>query len=202
MPSRLHARPLIHPTGQRSDHCVEAYGNVRLGESEDPQAQLGPLIDKASVARVDAVVAEAASYANVLVRGGPIEEGPLAAGAFYRPSLIEVEDLNAYVVQNEVFGPVQTFEIFEDEADAIARANATEFGLAASVFSEDASRCRRVGKAIRAGHIWMNCWGVMSEQFEQSGFKQSGIGVLCGPRAIEQFQEIKVYATAALPSGS
>lgn len=181
---------------------VEAYGNVRLGESEDPQAQLGPLIDKASVARVDAVVAEAASYANVLVRGGPIEEGPLAAGAFYRPSLIEVEDLNAYVVQNEVFGPVQTFEIFEDEADAIARANATEFGLAASVFSEDASRCRRVGKAIRAGHIWMNCWGVMSEQFEQSGFKQSGIGVLCGPRAIEQFQEIKVYATAALPSGS
>ncbi|HEL3778388.1 TPA: aldehyde dehydrogenase family protein [Stenotrophomonas maltophilia] len=181
---------------------VEAYGNVRLGESEDPQAQLGPLIDKASVARVDAVVAEAASYANVLVRGGPIEEGPLAAGAFYRPSLIEVEDLNAYVVQNEVFGPVQTFEIFEDEADAIARANATEFGLAASVFSEDASRCRRVGKAIRAGHIWMNCWGVMSEQFEQSGFKQSGIGVLCGPRAIEQFQEIKVYATAALSSGS
>jgi len=181
---------------------VEAYGNVRLGESEDPEAQLGPLIDKASVARVDAVVAEAAFYANVLVRGGPIEEGPLAAGAFYRPSLIEVEDLNAYIVQNEVFGPVQTFEIFEDEADAIARANATEFGLAASVFSQDASRCRRVGKAIRAGHIWMNCWGVMSEQFEQSGFKQSGMGVLCGPRAIEQFQEIKVYATAALPSDS
>ncbi|WP_421568877.1 aldehyde dehydrogenase family protein [Stenotrophomonas sp. PD6] len=181
---------------------IEAYGNVRLGESEDPQAQLGPLIDKASVARVDAVVAESASYANILVRGGPVEEGPLAAGAFYRPSLIEVEDLNAYVVQNEVFGPVQTFEIFEGEADAIARANATEFGLAASVFSEDSSRCRRVGKAIRAGHIWMNCWGVMSEQFEQSGFKQSGIGVLCGPRAIEQFQEIKVYATGAHSSDS
>lgn len=174
---------------------VEAYKNVRLGESEDPQAQLGPLIDKASAQRIDAVVAQAESYADILVRGGPVNEGPLAAGAFYRPSLIEVQDLNTYVIQAEVFGPVQTFEIFEDEAGAIERANATEFGLAASVFSGDTARCKRVGKAIRAGHIWMNCWGVMSEHFEQSGFKQSGIGVLCGPRAIEQFQEIKVYAT-------
>jgi len=178
---------------------VEAYRNVRLGASDDPDAQLGPLIDKASVQRVDAVVTEAASYAEILVRGGPVTEGPLAAGAFYRPSLIEVQDLDAWVVQNEVFGPVQTFEIFDDEAEAIARANGTEFGLAASVFSADAARCRRVGKAIQAGHIWMNCWGVMSEHFEQSGFKQSGIGVLCGPRAIEQFQEIKVYASVEAP---
>ena len=174
---------------------VEAYSKVRLGESDDPNAELGPLIDAASVQRVDGVVAEAASYAKILVRGGPVTEGPLAGGSFYRPSLIEVQDLGAFVVQNEVFGPVQTFEIFDDELDAIMRANATEFGLAASVFSRDMARCRRVGKAIQAGHIWMNCWGVMSEHFEQSGFKQSGIGVLCGPRAIEQFQEVKVYAS-------
>jgi len=173
---------------------IEAYRQVRLGASDDLHAQLGPLIDAASVRRVDAIVAEAASYADILVRGGAVTEGPLAGGAFYRPSLIEVQDLDAFVVQNEIFGPVQTFEIFDDEADAIHRANATEYGLAASVFSSDMARCRRVGKAIQAGHIWMNCWGVMSEHFEQSGFKQSGIGVLCGPRAIEQFQEVKVYA--------
>jgi acyl-CoA reductase-like NAD-dependent aldehyde dehydrogenase len=153
------------------------------------------LIDKASVQRVDAVVAAAGSYANILVRGGPVNEGPLASGAFYRPTLIEVQDLSTDVIQSEVFGPVQTFEIFDDEADAIMRANATEFGLAASVFSDDTARGRRVGKSVQAGHIWLNCWGVMSEHFEQSGFKQSGIGVLCGPRAIEQFQEIKVYAS-------
>jgi len=178
---------------------VDAYANVRLGESDDPDAQLGPLIDKASVQRVDAIVAEAAGYGTVLVRGGPVTEGPLAAGAFYRPSLVEVASPDAWIVQNEVFGPVQTFEVFDDEADAIALANATPYGLAASVFSGDTARCRRVGKAIHAGHIWMNCWGVMSEHFEQSGFKQSGIGVLCGPRAIEQFQEIKVYASVEAP---
>ncbi|MFG0645585.1 aldehyde dehydrogenase family protein [Leclercia adecarboxylata] len=87
---------------------IEAYQNVRLGESEDPQAQLGPLIDKASVQRVDAVVAAAGSYANILVRGGPVNEGPLASGAFYRPTLIEVQDLSTDVIQSEVFGPVQT----------------------------------------------------------------------------------------------
>lgn len=181
---------------------IEAYHHVRIGESDDPKAQLGPLIDHASVQRVDRVVAEAESYADILVRGGPVREGKLARGAFYRPSLIEVQDLGSYVVQNEVFGPVQTFEVFVDEADAIMRANATEFGLAASVFSNNTARCLRVGKKVQAGHIWMNCWGVMSEHFEQSGFKQSGIGVLCGPRAIEQFQEVKVYASVALTQGS
>ncbi len=174
---------------------IEAYENVRLGQSEDPDAQLGPLIDKASVGRVDALVAEAESSATILVRGGPVTEGPLASGAFYRPSLIEVQPLDSFIIQNELFGPVQTLELFEDEADAIHRTNATDFGLAASIFTADAARARRVGKAIQAGTIWMNCWGVISEHFEESGFKQSGMGVLCGPRAIEQFQEIKVYAS-------
>lgn len=181
--------------GALREALIEAYQNVRLGESEDPNAQLGPLIDKASVRRVDELVAEAAASTRILVRGGPVTKGPLAGGAFYRPTLIEVQPLDSFVIQNELFGPVQTFEVFDDEADAIHRANATEFGLAASVFTADAARARRVGKAIQAGTIWMNCWGVISEHFEESGFKQSGIGVLCGPRAIEQFQEIKVYAS-------
>ncbi len=160
---------------------VEAYGNVRLGESEDPQAQLGPLIDKASVARVDAVVAEAASYANVLVRGTN-RRGTVGCRRVLPSKFDRGRRLERLRRSERGVWTCPDVRDFEDEADAIARANATEFGLAASVFSEDASRCRRVGKAIRAGHIWMNCWGVMSEQFEQSGFKQSGIGVLCGPR--------------------
>ena len=178
---------------------VDAYGHVRLGGSEDPEAQLGPLIDADSVRRVDQEVSQAQADGRILVRGGPVTEGPLAAGAFYRPTLVEVESLDSILVRKELFGPVQTFELFDDEADAIARANATDYGLAASLFTRDASRSRRVGKAVRAGHIWTNCWGVLSEHFEQSGFKQSGVGLLCGPRAIEEFQEIKVYATVDPP---
>nr|WP_047165809.1 aldehyde dehydrogenase family protein [Sphingomonas sp. Y57] len=178
---------------------VEAYQNVRVGDSEDPATQLGPVIDKASVNQLDKIVEEAKSYGKILVRGGPVTEGPLANGAFYKPSLIEVEALDTFIVQNELFGPVQTFELFGDEADAVRRANATEFGLATSVFTRDIARARRVGKAVQAGHIWINCWGVLSEHFEQSGYKQSGIGALCGPRAIEEFQELKVYASVDAP---
>ena len=168
-------------------------GSSKLGTSEDPEAQLGPLIDMASARRVDAIVESAAAYANILVRGGPVINGQLARGAFYRPSLVEVASLDAPIVQQEVFGPVQTFEIFADEADAVHRANATDYGLAASIFTTDPIRARRVGRAIEAGLIWTNCWRVLSEHFEQGGYKQSGIGFLCGPRAIEQFQELKTY---------
>lgn len=178
---------------------VEAYKAVRLGTSEDAEAQLGPVIDRASVERLDKIVGEAAGHSKILVRGGPVTEGPLAVGAFYRPSLIEVESMDAFVVQNELFGPVQTFELFDDEADAVRRANATEFGLAASIFSRDEARANRVGRSIQAGIIWLNSWGLLSEHFEQGGFKQSGMGLLCGPRAIEQFQEMKVFASASQP---
>jgi betaine-aldehyde dehydrogenase len=90
------------------------------------------------VARVDRIVEDSASYARVIVRGGPVTDGPLASGAFYRPSLIEVEALDAPIIQQEIFGPVATFEVFDGEKDAIHRANATEFGLAAGVHP----RCR------------------------------------------------------------
>ncbi|MEV8546763.1 aldehyde dehydrogenase family protein [Streptomyces sp. NPDC051572] len=170
---------------------------VKVGPAEDPFTELGPLIDKAAVARVESIVEEATSYAKVIVRGGPVTDPALAGGAFFRPALLEVDRLDVPLVQQEVFGPVQTFEIFEDETDAIQRANATEFGLAASVYTHDDIRARRVGRDLRFGGVWVNAWGTMSEHFEQGGFKQSGIGVLCGPSAISEFQNIKTYATAA-----
>ena len=101
---------------------------------------MGPLINSAAVARVDRIVADSARYAKVIVRGGPVTDGPLASGAFYRPSLIEIEDLDAPIIQQEIFGPVATFEVFDDENDAIHRANATEFGLAAGVFTPPRAR--------------------------------------------------------------
>jgi acyl-CoA reductase-like NAD-dependent aldehyde dehydrogenase len=95
------------------------------------------LIDKAAVDRVDAFVESALSYAKPVVRGGRITEGPLTAGSFYLPCLLEVQELDVPLVQEEIFAPVGTFEVFDDEADALRRANATQFGLAAAVFTGD-----------------------------------------------------------------
>lgn len=190
------SRVLVHRdiADQVRTALTQALSQVQLGAWDDPAARLGPLIDSASAQRVDALVEEAATYGQVLLRGGVITDGPLASsGAFYRPSLVEVADPTARIVQEEVFGPVQTFEVFDDEADAIRLANATEYGLAASIFTSDLNKGRRVGRAIKAGGIWINTWGGLSDHFETTGFQNSGYGYLTGPQAIEQFQMLKVY---------
>jgi betaine-aldehyde dehydrogenase len=173
---------------------TEMVSSIRIGRSDDPASELGPLVDKASVARLDEIVRGASAAGRVLVEGGPVTDGPLADGAFYRPSLVEIDDLDSPLVQAEVFGPVQTFEVFDNDDDAVRRANATQYGLAASIFSRDPLRARTVGRRIAAAGIWVNTWALLSEHFEQGGFKASGYGYLCGPRAIEEFQILKIYS--------
>ncbi|WP_018179912.1 aldehyde dehydrogenase family protein [Jongsikchunia kroppenstedtii] len=181
---------------------VEAIASLRSGPSEDLTSDLGPLIDAASAARVDKIVADAEQYATVLVRGGLIEDDERPGGAFYQPSLIEVDRLDVPIVQDELFGPVQTFEVFDDEADAVRMANGTSFGLGAAVFTTDEWKARRVTRNMRAGFVWTNCWGVIHEAFEEGGLKQSGYGLLCGPSAIAEFQDVKLYAQVAPSAGS
>jgi betaine-aldehyde dehydrogenase len=173
--------------------------NVRVGDGMDPATDMGPLIDKADVTRVDAMVQAALAYAKPIVRGGPATDGALAAGAFYRPALLEVEDVNTDLVQKEVFGPVATFEVFDTETDAIARANATEYGLAAGIFTTSINISRRVSREIHAGTVWTNTWAAINDGFAEGGYKQSGIGRLRGPLAITEFQEAKTVVHAIPP---
>jgi betaine-aldehyde dehydrogenase len=173
--------------------------NVRVGDGMDPETDMGPLIDKADVTRVDALVEAALAYAKPIVRGGPATDGALAAGAFYRPALLEVEDVNTDLVQKEVFGPVATFEVFDTESDAIARANATEYGLAAGIFTSNINISRRVSREIQAGTVWTNTWAAINDGFAEGGYKQSGIGRLRGPLAITEFAEAKTVVHAIPP---
>jgi acyl-CoA reductase-like NAD-dependent aldehyde dehydrogenase len=165
---------------------------VKVGPGDDPASEMGPMIDAASARRVDALVAAAADYATVIERGG-LPHGA-DNSAYYRPSLVEVRDLDTPIVQQEVFGPVATFEVFDTEADAVHRANATEYGLAASVWSRDVDRPLRVGRELRAGTVWTNTWAIVVDQFEEGGFGQSGLGRLNGLRGLAEFQEHKTYA--------
>src|SRR6266478_3759388 len=173
--------------------------NVRVGDGLDPATDMGPLIDKADVARVDGMVQAALAYAKPIVRGGPATDAALAGGAFYRPALLEVEDVNTDLVQKEVFGPVATFEVFDAETDAIARANATEYGLAAGIFTTNINISRRVSREIHAGTIWTNTWAAINDGFAEGGYKQSGSGRLRGPLAITEFQEAKTVVHAIPP---
>ncbi|MFL1381728.1 aldehyde dehydrogenase family protein [Nocardiopsis protaetiae] len=172
---------------------------VRPGPAADPESEMGPLIDRASVARVDAAVEEAiAAGAEVVVRGGPSTLPHLADGAFYHPTLLRVADTSLPIVQEETFGPVQTVQVFDTEEEAIALANATDYGLSACVWSRDSDRPMRVSRALDAGLVSINGWANLAVEFEEGGFKGSGLGRLGGLGGLDDFLEYKqigqVYA--------
>lgn len=171
---------------------TELLANVKIGPASDPDSQMGPMIDKANVQRVDEMVEQAiAAGAKPLLRGGPVTDRSLAAGAFYRPTLLEVTDSKLPIVQQEVFGPVLTLQTFGTEAEAIELANDSEYGLSASVFSRDADRPLRAALQLESGTVWINDWAVLSDQFEEGGFKHSGQGRMRGLDVLEDFMEYK-----------
>lgn len=168
---------------------------VKVGPASDPSSEMGPVIDQKNVTRIDKMVEDAiAAGAKVVVRGGPITDGPLAKGAFYRPTLLEVTDSKLPIMQQEVFGPVLAMQLFDTEAEAIALANDTDYGLAASIWTRDVDRPLRVGREIKAGTVWINDWAVVYDEFEEGGYKDSGVGRLNGVSAIDDFLEYKHIA--------
>ncbi|WXL27669.1 aldehyde dehydrogenase family protein [Ectopseudomonas mendocina] len=168
---------------------------VRVGPAADDASDMGPLLDKPNVERVNRVVEEAiASGAKVLLRGGPVTEGPLAKGAFYKPTLLQITDPNLSIVQRETFGPVLTLQVFDTEAEAVELANNSEYGLAASIWTRDVDRSLRVARAVDAGTVWINDWAVVYDEIEEGGFKQSGQGRLNGVAALDDFIEYKHIA--------
>ena len=165
---------------------------VKVGPAADPASDMGPMIDQANVSRVDGLVDDAVKQgAKVVVRGGPVKDGPLAKGAFYRPTLLEITDHRMSIAQDEVFGPVLVMQAFDDEAEAVRLANDSQYGLAASIWSRDVDRPLRVARQIEAGTIWINNWAVVYDESEEGGYKQSGIGRLNGLAAIEDFVEYR-----------
>ena len=165
---------------------------IKVGPAADPASEMGPVINKDNVARIDGIVSEAiANGAEALVRGGPPTDGPLAAGAFYAPTLLEVDDASLPIVQQEVFGPVLVMQTFDTEEAAVTLANGTEYGLSASIFSSDIDRPLRVALALEAGTVWVNDWAVLHDQYEEGGFKASGQGRMRGTAVIDDFIEYK-----------
>lgn len=174
------------------DALAERLNKVRPGPASDPASEIGPMIDAASVGRVnDAVEAAIAAGAKAIVRGGPSTIPALAGGAFYHPTLLAVPDSSLPIVRDETFGPVQTVQIFDTEQEAVTLANDTEYGLSACIWSRDVDRPMRIARQLDAGLISINSWANLTVEFEEGGFKSSGMGRLGGLASIEDFLEYK-----------
>lgn len=170
----------------------ERLRKVKVGPASDPSSDMGPMIDKPNVERVEKIVEQAIKEgAKVLVRGGKVSEGALANGAFYAPTLLEVASNSMKIIQEETFGPVATIQVFDSAEEAIALANDSIYGLAASVWSQDVDLPLRVVRELQAGTVWINNWAQVNDEFEEGGFKSSGPGRLNGLAAMHDFIEYK-----------
>lgn len=185
--------------GALTERLKQALGSVRMGHGLDPETTLGPLIDKANQERALGLIQRAADEAEMILRGEP-GTGDLAAGAFVSPTMFRTEETATPLVQDEHFIPMISVEPFADEAEAIAKSNATRFGLAASVYTRDLNRAMRVSRAIRTGTVWLNSHNRHMAEAETGGYGESGMGRLHGPEALHDFLETKhVYLEAGAP---
>jgi betaine-aldehyde dehydrogenase len=174
------------------DEVVRRAERIRLGGPFDPDAETGPLISAAHLAKVEKYVETAIAEGAVLRTGGkrPDDE-KLGDGHFYPPTVLDGVRQGSFAVTEESFGPVLTVETFTDEEDAIRIANDTHYGLAGAVFTSDASRAQRVANRLRHGTVWINDYHPYLPQAEWGGFKQSGFGRELGPTGLGEYQEAK-----------
>ena len=175
-----------------SGRLVAALKAVKVGPGNDPASQMGCLIDVSNRDRINVLMDTAAATQRVLLRGN-VPGGALAKGAFIEPSLIEVDDLQSDFIQKELFGPLLVLERFTSEDDVVTRANATRFGLAASVWSTDMKKARRIAARLRSGTVWCNSHNRLFAEAETGGFRDSGYGRLHGVEGLNDFLQTKHF---------
>lgn len=164
-----------------------------LGDSREPGTTISPMIHPEHATRVAGFVDRARAAGDTVLRGG--DRSPLGGtdGLWYEPTLIEPASNDSEVVQHEVFGPVLTFQTFTDEADAVRLANSTQYGLSAIVYTGSQERAERMGRAIRAGTVWTNCFLVRDLTAPFGGCGISGIGREGGDYALDFYSDLKMF---------
>jgi len=177
--------------GEFSRRLAEAMGALRVGPGQDRETQVGPMINERAAQDIDAMVqASIAAGAQVLVGG----ERPSGPGAFYPPTVLGGLRADDPILDIEIFGPVAPVVSFADEAEAVALANATPFGLAAYVYTSDLARALRVSERIDAGMVGVNRGFISDPAAPFGGVKQSGLGREGGHEGLLEFLEAKYIA--------
>jgi betaine-aldehyde dehydrogenase len=167
-------------------------GALIIGDPIDPRTQVGALISEAHMRRVLDYIARGKAEGAQLVLGGErVTRGDLAKGFFVAPTVFDGCRDDMTIVREEIFGPVMAVLDFEDEEEVIERANATEYGLSAGVFTNDLARGHRVIAKLQAGTCWINHYNITPVELPFGGVKMSGLGRENGRAAIEHYTQLK-----------
>lgn len=164
---------------------------ILLGDPQHEATQMGPLVSRAQREKVLGYIEKGKAEGARLVTGGGIPNAVSADGFFVQPTVFADVTDDMTIAREEIFGPVMCVLDFEDEAEVIARANATEFGLSAGVFTADISRAHRVVDQLEAGTLWINTYNLCPVEIPFGGSKQSGFGRENSAAALEHYTELK-----------
>ncbi|QIZ39759.1 aldehyde dehydrogenase [Saccharopolyspora sp. ASAGF58] len=166
---------------------------IRIGSPSDPATQIGPMVSAVQRDKVlDLIEAGRAEGARVAAGGGvPQLPAPLDGGFFVRPTVLADATMDMRVAREEIFGPVAVVVPFDDEADAIAKANDNRFGLGAGVWTRDLARGHRVADRLQAGMVWVNDHHRLEPSLPWGGIKESGTGRDAGTESFDDFTWLK-----------
>ena len=183
------ARSIYDPFVTR---LAERAARLRVGDPASQSTQMGPLVSAAHRASVERYVELGVSEGGQIRTGGVRPQGAgLDKGYFYTPTILEGLTNNARISQEEIFGPVLVAMPFDSEADLLAQANDSVYALAAGVWSRDFKNAWRVGRAVRAGTVWVNTYKQLSVSTPFGGWNDSGLGREKGRAGILQYMEQK-----------
>ena len=187
-------RVFVHRSQQAAleQALITRVKRIRLGDPQDPNTNFGPLVSFQHMENVLRYIESGKAEGARLLCGGKREtSGRFALGAYVQPTIFtDCEDRHT-IVKEEIFGPVMSILVYDDEQEAITRANDTHFGLAAGVVTRDLAKAHRVIHQLQAGICWINSWGESPAQMPVGGYKQSGVGRENGLCSLSHYTRIK-----------
>ena len=171
---------------------LERVARIRLGDPTDPSTNFGPLASFAHMEKVLGLIEQGVRDGARLLTGGKrVTHGAYSKGAYVAPTVFADCSDDMRIVREEIFGPVMSILNWKQEAEVIARANNTHFGLAAGVVTPDLARAHRVIHQLHAGICWINSWGESPAEMPVGGYKQSGVGRENGISTLAHYTRIK-----------
>ncbi len=189
--SRILIEESIYPKFKKA--FIEKVSSMKVGDPSDPNTKMGALVSASHKAKVMSYISLAKEEGGTVLCGGNSVtlEGELSEGYYLEPTVIEGLAQQCKTNQEEIFGPVVTIEPFKNDDDALAKANATVYGLASTIWTSDLKRAHKLASEIHAGIVWINCWLERDLRTPFGGVKNSGVGREGGFEAMKFFTEPK-----------